>query len=317
MKLTGQIWFGLLLRRVPALDLAAARVAFFLTLLATHALWTPKVAVAGTVFNSPWGRGIFKVLHLPVLSQDIVDWMTLGWKVILLACAAGFMVRFLAPVALLLLVYLYNLPGAFGLGYNWFSHHTATLPLFGLLAFAFARSSDAWSVDSWLMRRRGQKPPPMMPRSAEYWWPVQMVRLVFLLAMFSAGATKLWTSGFAWASHEQMTRLMMYGATFGSPPGEAAAFFIARTPALAVTLGAATLVLEAGAPLALLGRWPRIAFVSGLALMQLSIALLMGAVFLPWLVAYVLFIDWRAAYSWLRSRSRRKRKRTPSAATAG
>jgi len=127
--------------------------------------------------------------------------------------------------------------------------HTENLPALHLLVLAVAPAADAWSLDS---RRRGQPEPQP---AARYGWPVRLVTLVTVLAYVVAGWAKVRNGGLAWVSGDVLRNHIAHDALRKSLVG--ASHSSLGTALLAHAwvfppMALASLVVELGAPLALL-----------------------------------------------------------------
>lgn len=190
--------------------------------------------------------------------------------------------------------------------------HFENLLVLHLLVLAVAASADAWSVDA--RRRRG---PPKAGH--DHGAPLRLLCVVVAVSYAVAGLAKLRYGGPAWASGDTLANHIAYTATrlelFGEAPAPLAGLAVRHAWAL-TPLAVASLLIELGAPLALLGgRW-RDAWVASAWLMHLAIAATMAIVF-PYplfLVAFAPFYEVERVVPWLRARRRRRRRafnRTP------
>lgn len=188
--------------------------------------------------------------------------------------------------------------------------HFENLLVLHLLVLGVAASADAWSVDA--RRRRG---PPKAGH--DHGAPLRLLCLVVVVSYALAGIAKLRYGGLAWASGDTLANHIAYTATrlelFGEAPAPLAGLAVRHAWAL-TPLAAASLVIELGAPVALLGgRW-RDAWVASAWLMHLAIAATMAIVFpFPlFLVAFAPFYEVERVIPWLRARRRRRAfNRTP------
>ena len=274
-----RFWFS------PAmpLDLAIARVLFYGVTLAFY----------GPVDFSEWGR-VGDVYWMPIFAFGaaglrpapawILGVMQVIWKLSMATAMCGLFTRASTWVAFLLGFYLLGLPHNFGKT----DHIDAPLVIaFGLLALS--RCGDALSLDRLIARRRDRSSP-----SGEYRWPIRAVRVAICLVFFASGVAKLRRSGLEWVTSGHLSTLLIkeqYYAPDAAPLTDLG-LDIAAVPALCYAMAAATLFLELGYPLALLGIVPRLIFVPGMIGAQVGIRLLMGPNFFPFFVLNVFWIDW-------------------------
>ena len=154
--------------------------------------------------------------------------------------------------------------------------HTDNLLVLHVAVLGIVAAADAWSID----RRRRDEPTP--PPSSAYGWPVRLLCVVTVLTYVVAGWAKLRNSGVDWAFGEILRnhvandnlRKILLGDSH-SPFGA----WAVGQPWLFPPLAAVTLVVELGAPVALLGRRWRTGWVAAAWLFHLGIAALMWITF--------------------------------------
>ena len=112
------------------------------------------------------------------------------------------------------------------------------------------------AVGGSLIRSRRGEPAPAP--NAEYRWPIRLVWVVFAFVFFGGGVAKLRHAGLAWATSDTLASYLVQAAIPlarpAGPPLTDWGFWIARHARLGRAIAAATLVIELGFPLALLGR---------------------------------------------------------------
>jgi hypothetical protein len=128
--------------------------------------------------------------------------------------------------------------------------HNDVLLLLCMFVLIPARHSDAWSVDAWLARRRGD--PELPDESVRYGWPVRTAMVVVAFTYCITGLHKLQYTGLDWASSDNL-RWVLYTAS-DSQNGNSLGLFIADHPLLSHLFAWGTLVVECTFPLALV--WP-------------------------------------------------------------
>lgn len=193
--------------------------------------------------------------------------------------------------------------------------HFENLLVLHLLVLGVAASADAWSVDA----RRRRDPPQA---GHDHGAPLRLLCVVVVVSYAVAGLAKLRYGGPAWASGDTLANHIAYAATrlelFGESPAPMAGVAVRHAWAL-TPLAVASLVIELGAPVALLGgRW-RDAWVAAAWLLHLAIAATMAIVF-PYplfLVAFAPFFEVERAVSRLRvGWGRRQRRLAPRSTEA-
>lgn len=151
--------------------------------------------------------------------------------------------------------------------------HTENLPALHLLVLAVSPAADAWSLDA---RRRAL---PERSPSGRYGWPVRLVTLVTVLAYVVAGWAKVRNGGLAWVSGDVLRNHIAHDALRKSLVG--ASHSSLGTALLAhgwvfPPMAAASLVVELGAPLALVRQRLRTVWVVAAWGFHLGVLALMG-----------------------------------------
>jgi hypothetical protein len=161
------------------------------------------------------------------------------------AFAAGWRWRVTGPVFAVLFLVMATYRNSWG-------HvlHTDHLLALHLLVLALAPASDVWSVDA----RRAHR--PRAPAASGYGWAIQVISVVTVVTYVLAGVAKLRNGGTAWLSGEVLRNHVSFDnlrkALLGdiwSPIGGA----MAAHPWMFTPFALLTVVVEIGAPLALLG----------------------------------------------------------------
>jgi hypothetical protein len=173
------------------------------------------------------------------------------------AFVAGWRYRLSGPLFAVLLLWVTTYRNSFGQVF-----HTENLLVLHVIILALAPAADAWSLDS---RRRpsasesvatvDQGPSPGVA-DGHYGWPVQLMCLVTVLTYFITGETKLRNAGLDWVTSDSLRNYVAYDnlrkaelGDFHSP----LATLVLQHAWLFHPLAAFTLIVELGAPLALLG----------------------------------------------------------------
>ena len=129
--------------------------------------------------------------------------------------------------------------------------HTTNLLVVYVIVLAVSPAADALSLDA---RRRG--PPSDAPHGA-YGWPIRLMALLCALAYVIAGIAKLKGSGWAYFSGDTLQFHIAFDNVrkieLGSLHSPLGAWLLSHTNLLS-TLGPLALLLELGAPFALLHR---------------------------------------------------------------
>jgi hypothetical protein len=280
-----RFWFA----PAPPEALGICRMLFFAYMLRL----APEIATTAwaSVTRALWlPVHVFAVLGLRPAPPAVLAVLDVVWVAALLLACVGWCTRASAVVAALLGVYLLGLPQCFGKVDHW-----SGLLILAMLILALARCGDAVSVDAWRAARRARRAgrSPAVPPSGEYRWPIQLVRLTMTLVFFAAGVAKLRFGRAAWFDPANMAAILIqphYALDRSLPE---LGLWIARSPAAAAFLAAATVLTEVSAPLALVGGLPALVIIGTLFTMQLGNALLLGVhASFPYLACYAFWLPW-------------------------
>lgn len=284
-----RFWYG----PEPARNLAAARI-----LLAAAALWVvlsrhdlpsllayPPELWAGVsperrlrfliVSGVALERGLYALLHVAL----VCALLGVGSRV---ACfASGLLLYHFAPFETIIRTANPYLRGL-------------TIPCLGLLIVSFSRCGDAWAA--W--PRPAGAPPP----SAEYRWPLRLVQVLFCQIYLFAGWSKLFVTGWSWASAENVRgHLLALNQALVSPPAASWGYALVRHPAACAALAWAGLALEFAFPLVLFSAAARRVLLPLAALFHLANSVLFR-IFFQNVPLLLLFVDWDALARRVRDR---------------
>jgi hypothetical protein len=187
------------------------------------------------------------------------------------AYALGWRYRVTGPLFALLLLWVTSYRNSWGMIF-----HTDNLTVAHVALLACAPAADALSLDA---RRRGAPAPPDGHR---YGFPLRLLCLLTTITYVLAGVAKVRNAGPGWASGELLRvwigidnlRKMELG-DFYSPLG----FALLRHPWVFPPLAAFTLVVEFGAPAALVGRRWAAAWCAAAWLFHAGVLACMGILF--------------------------------------
>ena len=245
-----------------------------------------------------WPRDAWKPVWFvgligPLPSATTLSVVGIVWKVSLIVAALGLFRLVSLGVALVLSAYVLGLTGSFVK-----DNYDVGLPVIMLFVLWVARSTDAFSLDAVIARRRSRtRPSP----SSEYTWPIALGRVLLALAFFTAGIAKLRHSGLDWITSDSLRWLLTEQQyTHNAPLDWASA--VANHPLLCHLLATGTVALEVSYPLALFATPLRPWIVLGTIGLQLGIHLLMGINYLAFLAVNVVWVDWEALWRLLRDK---------------
>ena len=163
--------------------------------------------------------------------------------------------------------------------------HSEHLPALHLLVVGFAPSADAWAL-RW--RRPRSRPRP----AARYGWPIKLMILILITTYLLAGWMKLRNGGGDWVDGEVLRNQVAYDnlrkELLGSQHSPIGGWLVQYGWVFA-PFAWATIVIELGAPIALLGgRW-RTAWAASAWLFHVGIVALMAISF-PYQVSGIAYV---------------------------
>jgi vitamin K-dependent gamma-carboxylase-like protein len=200
--------------------------------------------------------------------------------------------------------------------------HSEHLPALHLLVVGFAPAADAWRVE-WHRRGATSDEPPRP--HARYGWPIRVMVIILIVTYLLAGWMKLRNGGSDWVDGRVLRNQIAYDnlrkellGSQHSPIGGWLVRYDWPFPPMAW----ATMAIELGAPLALLGRRLRTVWAIGAWGFHIGIVVLMAISF-PYQVAGIaylcLFAPERAverATSWWQTRTEKEASKSPDRAAA-
>jgi hypothetical protein len=294
-------WFA----PAPAERLAALRIlvgGFALVYLATQLpLWFAEGQFHASDFRP---LGVVRLLDGP-LPRGLRLALPLVTMALAVPFAAGVAYRYLAPVFALALLFTLSYRNSWGMPF-----HTENLLVLHALVLAVVPAADAWSVDA-----RGRA----APAHERYGWPLRALAVITIIAYVLAGIAKLRLGGWAWtdgdALREQIAIDNLRKHLMGAPMSPIAATFLEHTWLMhAMAIG--TMVVELGAPVALLHRRVAVAWALAAWGFHVGVLALMAIVFpyqLTWL-AYAPLVRCERPIAWAIARWRARRGLKPTAA---
>jgi len=248
--------------------------------------FVPWGSVSRAFWSPVW---LISVLHLPPASTQVLGAMQIVWRMALLFGCLGLFTRVSTAISFVFGFYFFGLPASFGR-----IHHAEHVLIFSFLIMAFSRCGDAWSIDALIRKARTgaiQEPPAL---SGEYTWPVRMLWVVMALMYFAAGVSKIRHSGFEWINSDTMATFLVAHAYHISMADSLTSWgpVLARTVMIPRLLAAFGMIVELAMPLALFSRRFRCLLVPSIALMQFSIAALLGPNFYQLILCQLLWVPW-------------------------
>jgi hypothetical protein len=216
------------------------------------------------------------------------------WALCWLTCVAftlGLWFRASGPLCALALLWVTSYRTSWGMVF-----HTDNLLVLHVLALGCApAAAAALSVDA--ARARSERPLP----DARFAWPLWLVSALTVVAYVLAGIAKLKISGLHWADGEVLRSTMAHDAVrkaaVGSMHSPLGAWLVQYAWPFPV-LGTLTLLLELGAPLALLGGRFAAAWVLGVWGFHVGVLATMAIAF-PYPLSGIAFASFFALEEWL------------------
>lgn len=241
-----RFWF----KPAPAARLGVLRVAaggFGLWYVATRLEVLAQVARKDASLFAP--VGLFRVLSGP-LNPALFDWI--AWLTVLsgVLFVLGFAHRKVGPVFALLLLATLCYRNSWSMVY-----HSDGALVMHVLILGFARSADAFSIDSLLRRRDGAAP---AGEDESYGWPIKLICAVTVAGYLLSGVAKVagpeglrWAMGSALREQIATDTIRKEILEGGGMP---LAYALYDSLWLFTLMGVGTLVLELAAPLATMNR---------------------------------------------------------------
>ena len=288
-------WNALFFAAADARDLGVVRALLATMLLVLSFRYQWDFPLWAEVRPWVWSPVLaFRAMSPDLLSAGVLCAVLWAWRIALGLTALGLWTRGSGIVAALAGFFVLGLPQNFG---KINHHYGLVMVCLGILAMSHA--GDAWSIDR--LRRvaraaRGPFVPDPPPSGAEYRWPLVLMQLMAVLVLWSAGMAKLRSPGaVAWIMTGNLYYTMIRHYYTHRPPS-GLGLWIVQWPLLCKVLAAGALVLELAAPVLLFlrGRW-RILMLAALAAMMLGFGLVLGVLFLHFvLILVIVFLPWRA-----------------------
>jgi len=227
------------------------------------------------------GVGVAVLLDRPV-EGSVVDAVIVATLLSGVGFALGWRFRVTGPMFALGMLALGSYRGSWGQ-----LLHFENLMVLYLLIIALSPAADAWSLDT--QRRADRR--DVSGESVSYGFPIALAGLVLVITYVIAGLAKLRYGGLEWMFGDTLRNHVAYAAArldlLGGSPSPLAGWVV-RLDDIWPFVAMATIVIELGAPVALLGGRIRTAWVLAAWLMHVGVLafMLIGFPFPLFLVAF-------------------------------
>jgi hypothetical protein len=282
------------------LPVPAARLALLRILIGAYALIYLLVRFQNLRSVARFDRADFRPVGLATLLTEplpaiVVTAVTLLALALALPFVLGFRYRIFGPLFAIAFLWVTTYRNSFGMVF-----HTENLLALQLLLVGLAPAADAFAVDAVELAT----PEP----DGRYGWAIRAMTWVTVIAYVLAGVAKLKLAGLAWLDGELLRRHIAHDnlrklelGSFHAPLGAALVRYAAPFQLFSVL----TVLIELGAPLALLGRRFALAWCLAAWSFHVGVLALMAIPF-PYqlsLIAYAPFFElerWRELLTRLR-----------------
>lgn len=193
------------------------------------------VGLIAWALSEPLGPLAAHVLTLATIASAVP--FVLGWRF-----------RVIGPLFAILCLWTMSYSSSFGMVF-----HTENLLVLHVMVLGLSAAADVWSLDA---RRRARRGLALPDAHGRYGWPIKLMCWIVVIAYVLAGVAKVDSGGMGWIWGDELrnhiavdnARKLLLGDIY-SP----LAAPLLHIDWLFRALATATLVLELGAPLALLG----------------------------------------------------------------
>jgi len=231
---------------------------------------------------------LFRFARLSVPSGNTLTIIQIVWKIALLLSCVGLFTRISSMIALVFGAYLIGLAHNFGK-----VQHDDAIIAISLGVMALSRCGDAFSVDR-LIRASKRSEPLQATANGEYRWPVRLIQVLFALAFFGAGISKLRHGGLDWIASDSLAILLVrhHYHVSDADPIVLWGLNLAQHPFLFKSLAFATVAGEVCYPLALFSRRARWILVPLMLVIQIGIRVVMGPSFNQFVICNLFWVPW-------------------------
>jgi hypothetical protein len=275
----------------------------------------PKLIAAGQKHVPMGVMDFFYRLGFNAVIRD-PRWV-LGLHGLTLVVLTMVIVGLFTRVSVALAVVLYLVVIGVNRSFFWLDH-AGMIPWYCLLALAFTRCGDGFSIDRLIRRRRGKPVPDSDTPTPYYAWARWLVWTPIALCYAMAGLSKLGNTGGLWWEGTNLMALIHRNALVSSRSEFSALLTSGWIPHWAYTVvGIATIVTEVGMLAVLFSRLARRVLPAIAVCMHLGIIAVMNIHFIDLILIQAIFYDWRPVRRWIETRvGRAREKHKANASTA-
>lgn len=223
------------------------------------------------------------------------------------AFTLGFHYRISGPMFGATLLWVFTYRSSWGMIF-----HTENLLCMHVLALSLAAgAADAYSLDA---RRAAEAPQP----HGKYGWPIRLMCTITVFAYVIAGITKMRSSGASWFTSDLLQNYVAYDAIrkaeLGSVHSSLGSYLSENHPGIFKPAAAFSLVMELGAPVALVNRKLAAYWVTTAVLFHAGVLAVMAILF-PYplfVIGFASFFEVERLADRVLARLRRGRSATPA-----
>jgi hypothetical protein len=229
----------------------------------------------------PWS--FYTQLQTPSAMMVLKSLMLLS----LLLSTAGFLTVVSTKTSLLLVVFYQGLLRSFG-----HFNHDEMLAVYCLAVLAFTPCGDAFSVDSWRIREKKERP------AFAYAYPILLMQLLIAWSYFSSALIKLRVAGLKYLSADNLPALAIFHSLDNLHDTHfRLAFWLPQVKAWLPFAVVLVLIWEMAFPLAIFWRRVRWWILGFGIIFHFSTLFLMNIFFPHHLAMYLIFVDWDHIFS--------------------
>lgn len=236
-----------------------------------------------SAFFKPPGLLVFfgRWIYSPRILRTVRNIVVIAW----ISCMIGFGGQWSSFVAGFGVLFLHGvLSGVLGTNHRWM------LPVYVLCAAAFVNWNDSYSVDAWIAYYEPNYFFSPHETTTVSTGLLRFLTLLFVVfTLFAGGIAKLRYSGIRWMDGESL-RFFISRPRVGS--WKWLKTWFTKHPSSCSAISIATMVIELGAPVALVYEQARMPLIIATLLFHLGIWLTMNPNYLPQSWCYALCLDW-------------------------